>query len=266
MMDFHEKVNIPSSTFTDSPTQHIPCFIYHHLIKSPSSLLNANHTIFCSRFENPQSRENPRWVASNWRSNSKIRTRRNGAGLWRRTCSRAEQRTPRCRRPDPSSAPCCSVNSSIPPTPSPSGSSNPTSCCRSPPPPPIAPSIGSRPIPISFSERISPVSFLRSSSFTLTNFSACFHQRRRFGWLGNSSVQVAVENGKILEISGEQKENKNRKWKSSHWWDHGFVRRIELPELADWRKSEAYIKNDGLLEIKIPKIPCDSATPPQPHN
>ncbi|KAG6423807.1 hypothetical protein SASPL_114210 [Salvia splendens] len=74
----------------------------------------------------------------------------------------------------------------------------------------------------------------------------------------HSSVEVAVENGKIMEISGQQKESKNRKWKSSQWWEHGYVRRIELPEHADSRKTEAYINNDSLLEIRIPKLPTDS--------
>lgn len=64
-----------------------------------------------------------------------------------------------------------------------------------------------------------------------------------------------------MEISGQQKENKKRNWKSSQWWEHGYVRRIELPEHADWRKAEAYVKNDSLLEIKIPKLAKDSDAP-----
>ncbi|KAH6764216.1 hypothetical protein C2S52_013128 [Perilla frutescens var. hirtella] len=72
---------------------------------------------------------------------------------------------------------------------------------------------------------------------------------------GNSSVEVSVENGKILEISGQQKESRKRNWKSGQWWEHGYVRRIELGDQSDSTKSEAYIKNDQLLEITIPKIP-----------
>ncbi|XP_057790686.1 21.7 kDa class VI heat shock protein isoform X2 [Salvia miltiorrhiza] len=74
-------------------------------------------------------------------------------------------------------------------------------------------------------------------------------------------ADLSVENGKIMEISGQQKESKKRNWKSSQWWEHGYVRRIELPEHADWRKSEAYIKNDSLLEIRIPKLPTNSDAP-----
>ncbi|KAL1562922.1 21.7 kDa class VI heat shock protein-like [Salvia divinorum] len=77
----------------------------------------------------------------------------------------------------------------------------------------------------------------------------------------HGSVEVSVENGKIMEISGQQKESKKRNWKNSQWWEHGYVRRIELPDLADWRKSEAYINNDSLLEIRIPKLPADSDAP-----
>lgn len=73
--------------------------------------------------------------------------------------------------------------------------------------------------------------------------------------IGNGSVEVAVENGKILEISGQEKESKKRNWKSSQWWEHGYVRRIELGEQTDWRKSQAFLTNDALLEITIPKTP-----------
>ncbi|KAI3466203.1 hypothetical protein Pfo_022866 [Paulownia fortunei] len=81
--------------------------------------------------------------------------------------------------------------------------------------------------------------------------------------LGNNTLQVCVENGKILEISGQwrqQRESRMKDWKSSHWWEHGYVRRLELPEQTDWRKSEAHVKNDVLLEIRVPKTPLDSDT------
>ncbi|KAH9611260.1 hypothetical protein KSS87_008933 [Heliosperma pusillum] len=77
------------------------------------------------------------------------------------------------------------------------------------------------------------------------------------GGVGEDSVQVCIEKGKILEISGQYRKHQNgdpkaRDWKSSHWWEHGFVRRIELPENADWKKTEVTIKNELVLEIKIP--------------
>ncbi|PIN19617.1 Molecular chaperone (small heat-shock protein Hsp26/Hsp42) [Handroanthus impetiginosus] len=75
--------------------------------------------------------------------------------------------------------------------------------------------------------------------------------------LGNDIIQVCIENGKILEISGQQRECRTKDWKKCKWWEHGYVRRIELPDQTDWRKAEAYIKNDVVLEIKMPKIPPD---------
>ncbi|CAL5341809.1 hypothetical protein CsSME_00026284 [Camellia sinensis var. sinensis] len=82
--------------------------------------------------------------------------------------------------------------------------------------------------------------------------------------IGKSSVQVYVEQGKVVEISGQwknQKEPKTRDWRSGHWWEYGYVRRLELPENADWRKIEAYVNNDTVLEIRIPKkcLDCDNA-------
>lgn len=59
-----------------------------------------------------------------------------------------------------------------------------------------------------------------------------------------------------MEISGqwkEQKEPMKKDWRSGHWWEHGYVRRLELPEDADWRKTEVFLSNDVLLEIRIPK-------------
>ncbi|GFZ06572.1 HSP20-like chaperones superfamily protein [Actinidia rufa] len=79
--------------------------------------------------------------------------------------------------------------------------------------------------------------------------------------VGKSSVQVCVENGKVVEISGEwkhQKVSKTKDWRSGQWWEQGYVRRLELPENADWRKVEAYVNNETVLEIRIPKKPSDS--------
>uniref|UniRef100_A0A0E0DTK9 SHSP domain-containing protein n=1 Tax=Oryza meridionalis TaxID=40149 RepID=A0A0E0DTK9_9ORYZ len=45
-----------------------------------------------------------------------------------------------------------------------------------------------------------------------------------------------------------------RDWRAGRWWEHGFVRRVELPEDADWRKVEAFFDDgEGSLEIKVPK-------------
>lgn len=83
--------------------------------------------------------------------------------------------------------------------------------------------------------------------------------------VGNSTVQVYVENGKIMEISGQWKpqrdQSKAKDWRSGHWWEPGFVRRLELPEDVDWRETEAYVSNDMFLEVRIPKSTSDSGTP-----
>ncbi|KAL0362273.1 UNVERIFIED_CONTAM: class VI heat shock protein [Sesamum calycinum] len=59
--------------------------------------------------------------------------------------------------------------------------------------------------------------------------------------LGQNSLQVCIENGKILEISGQwrqqQRESRAKDWRSGKWWEHGYVRRLELPEQTDWRES-----------------------------
>ncbi|XP_021665054.2 21.7 kDa class VI heat shock protein isoform X2 [Hevea brasiliensis] len=80
---------------------------------------------------------------------------------------------------------------------------------------------------------------------------------------GINTVRVYAENGKIVEISGQwkqQKESKAKDWRSGHWWEHGYVRRLELPEDADWSKIEAYVNNDTFLEVRIPKntLDCDT--------
>lgn len=76
--------------------------------------------------------------------------------------------------------------------------------------------------------------------------------------IGKNNVQIHVDNGKILEIFGQlkqqQRETNPKDWRSCNWWEYGFVRRLELPEDADWRKTEATASNDTFLEIKIPKI------------
>ncbi|KAK9268346.1 hypothetical protein L1049_000095 [Liquidambar formosana] len=75
-----------------------------------------------------------------------------------------------------------------------------------------------------------------------------------------NDVQVYVENGKVVEISGQwkqQKESKSSDWRSGHWWEHGYVRRLELPEDADWKNIEAHVKSDMFLEVRIPKNSSD---------
>lgn len=76
----------------------------------------------------------------------------------------------------------------------------------------------------------------------------------------SNNIQVCVENGKIIEISGQWRQQREpREWKCSHWWEHGYVRRLELPEKTDWKKADARWNNNIFLEIRVPKLPqnCD---------
>ncbi|KAA8526930.1 hypothetical protein F0562_008841 [Nyssa sinensis] len=81
--------------------------------------------------------------------------------------------------------------------------------------------------------------------------------------IGKNSVQIYVDNGKVVEISGQwkqQRESETKDWRSGHWWEHGYVRRLELPGNADWRNIEAHVNDDLLLDIRIPKNPLDCDT------
>ncbi|KAE8733585.1 21.7 kDa class VI heat shock protein [Hibiscus syriacus] len=68
-----------------------------------------------------------------------------------------------------------------------------------------------------------------------------------------NNVQIRVEKGKIVEIFGQlkllQRESQKKDWRSGNWWEYGYVRRLELPEDADWRRIETYLSNDVVLEI-----------------
>lgn len=80
--------------------------------------------------------------------------------------------------------------------------------------------------------------------------------------IGKNNVQVYAENQKGMEISGQwnqqRAETKSKDWRSGNWWEFGYVRRLELPDDADWKRVEAFLTNDSLLEIKIPKKILDS--------
>ncbi|KAI4321909.1 hypothetical protein MLD38_035236 [Melastoma candidum] len=74
---------------------------------------------------------------------------------------------------------------------------------------------------------------------------------------GEGSVQIWVDEGKIMEISGlwkkGQGQGQSREWRCGRWWEHGFVRRLELPEDADWKRAEAKVDEESnSLEIIIP--------------
>nr|XP_008386027.2 21.7 kDa class VI heat shock protein [Malus domestica] len=77
---------------------------------------------------------------------------------------------------------------------------------------------------------------------------------------GKNNVQVSAENGKVVEISGQWKQQQRgesnslkstKDWRSGNWWEHGYVRRLELPQDADSRRIEASLANDLLLNSKF---------------
>ncbi|URE45739.1 22.3 kDa class VI heat shock [Musa troglodytarum] len=73
-------------------------------------------------------------------------------------------------------------------------------------------------------------------------------------------VEICGVKEKVVELSGlwGGREADAREWKAGRWWEHGFVRRLELPPDANWKKTEAYINDDIFLEIKIPKTASGS--------
>ncbi|XP_022735393.1 21.7 kDa class VI heat shock protein-like [Durio zibethinus] len=83
--------------------------------------------------------------------------------------------------------------------------------------------------------------------------------------VGKTNVQIHVGKGKIVEISGQlkqQREFKTKDWRSCNWWEYGYVRRLELPEDADWRRIEASMSTDVLLEIRVPRNPLHTDQTP----
>lgn len=72
-----------------------------------------------------------------------------------------------------------------------------------------------------------------------------------------NDVRVYVDNGKVVEISGQWRQHKDQSkvkdWRCGNWWEHGFVRRLELPEDADWRSMEARLNAEMYIELRIPK-------------
>ncbi|XP_040380056.1 22.3 kDa class VI heat shock protein [Oryza brachyantha] len=70
-------------------------------------------------------------------------------------------------------------------------------------------------------------------------------------------VEVSGDDAmRVVDISGlwRAPAPDGRDWRAGRWWEHGFVRRVELPEDADWRKVEAFFDDgEGSLEIKVPK-------------
>ncbi|XP_056165680.1 17.4 kDa class I heat shock protein-like [Syzygium oleosum] len=73
--------------------------------------------------------------------------------------------------------------------------------------------------------------------------------------LKKEEVKVEVEEGRILQISGErskEKEEKNDKWHRVERSSGKFMRRFRLPENAKMDRIKASMEN-GVLTVTVPK-------------
>ncbi|KAL2327960.1 hypothetical protein Fmac_021387 [Flemingia macrophylla] len=62
-------------------------------------------------------------------------------------------------------------------------------------------------------------------------------------------AEIPVDSGSLKE---SQRQND---WRSGHWWEYGYVRRLEIAEDANFKMVEAHIKSSRYLELRIPKCP-----------
>ncbi|KAA0045107.1 18.1 kDa class I heat shock protein-like [Cucumis melo var. makuwa] len=75
--------------------------------------------------------------------------------------------------------------------------------------------------------------------------------------LKKEEVKVEVEDGGILQISGEravEKEEKNEKWHRVERGKGKFMRRFRLPQNAKVDEVKAAMEN-GVLTVTVPKVP-----------
>ena len=74
--------------------------------------------------------------------------------------------------------------------------------------------------------------------------------------LKKEEVKVEVEEGRVLQISGErskEQEEKNEKWHRVERSSGKFLRRFRLPQNAKIDEVEASMEN-GVLTVTVPKV------------
>ncbi|KAH7404819.1 hypothetical protein KP509_15G044800 [Ceratopteris richardii] len=79
--------------------------------------------------------------------------------------------------------------------------------------------------------------------------------------LSKEDVKVLVEDGRVLQISGQRKEEESSsgdKWHRIERAEGSFLRRFRLPNNANIEEVKADMKN-GVLTVTVPKI-----VPPEP--
>ena len=79
--------------------------------------------------------------------------------------------------------------------------------------------------------------------------------------LAKEDVKVQVEDGRVLQISGERKEEEfssSDRWHRVERAQGSFLRRFRLPDNAKVEEVKAAMEN-GVLTVTVPK-----AAPPEP--
>ena len=72
-----------------------------------------------------------------------------------------------------------------------------------------------------------------------------------FAGLKKNDIDVTVENGRFLKISGQWNHDRQQD-DCGKWWNAEYMRRFILPDNADIEQAHASM-DDGVLEISIPK-------------